>query len=223
VTTVRLPFSAEQFLDVFRKYNEAVGPMPVLLWLLGTAVALAALTASGRARLAIGWGMAFLWAWSGVAYHLLFFRAINPIAAAFAALFVLQAALLLRSGLSALPAFRVRRGVQGYLGGAIILYALVVYPVLGYVLGHRYPAAPTFGVPCPVDLLTLGILAWNADALPWRLLVIPVLWAIVGSTAAVQLGIIEDFGLPVAAAAVLALVVSRRRRAFGTEAVAAAA
>jgi hypothetical protein len=48
------------------------------------------------------------------------------------------------------------------------------------------------------------------------------LWAIV-STAAVQLGIIEGFGLPVAAVAVLALVVSRQRKASRTEAVAAAA
>ena len=220
---MRLPFSTEQFLDVFRRYNEAVCPMPVVLWLIGAGVAIAALAAKGRARLAIGWGLAILWAWSGVVYHLLFFRAINPVAAVFALLFLLQAVLTLRAGLGALPAFRVRRDAAGIIGGVIVVYALVLYPLLGYAFGHRYPAAPTFGVPCPVTILTLGILAWIADSVPWTVLVIPLLWAIVASTAATQLGIIEDFGLTLAAVAVLALVLSRRRGMTRPQAVAAAA
>jgi hypothetical protein len=31
-------------------------------------------------------------------------------------------------------------------GGLFILYATVVYPVLGHILGHGYPRSPSFGI-----------------------------------------------------------------------------
>ncbi len=32
------------------------------------------------------------------------------------------------------------------MGGLLLLYALVVYPELGFAFGQRYSAVPTFGV-----------------------------------------------------------------------------
>lgn len=37
----------------------------------------------------------------------------------------------------------------GMTGSLLMLYAMMIYPALGYFLGHVYPKAPTFGVPCP--------------------------------------------------------------------------
>ncbi|HET7563810.1 MAG TPA: DUF6064 family protein [Gemmatimonadaceae bacterium] len=79
------------------------------------------------------------------------------------------------------------------------LWMGIVYPLLGAVQGHRYPAAPTFGLPCPTTLFTLGLLMWAAPRTPRLVLVIPILWAVVGTSAAVQLGVWEDAGLAVAA------------------------
>jgi hypothetical protein len=91
-----------------------------------------------------------------------------------------------------------RPGIAGIAGAAMIAYALVVYPLLGYRLGHRYPAAPTFGVPCPTTILTLGLLAWAAPPRPWAVLAIPLAWSAVAVVAAVRLGVWEDLGLVVA-------------------------
>src|SRR5689334_3555624 len=106
---MRLPFTTEQFLDVMRRYNEAVWPAQWALLLLGVcavAVAVRAGTTGGRAVAAI---LATLWLWMGIAYHLAFFRAINPAATAFGALFVAQGALFLWLGVRRdRLAFRVR-------------------------------------------------------------------------------------------------------------------
>jgi len=71
------PFTAEQFFDVFRRYNEAVWPAQVAL----VAVALLALMAAFRANVRRSWRwgqmaivlLAVLWLWSGIAYHKAFF------------------------------------------------------------------------------------------------------------------------------------------------------
>ena len=86
-------------------------------------------------------------------------------------------------------------------GLLLITYALVVYPLIGRAIGHRYPAAPTCGVPCPTTIFTLGLFLLAAPALPRMLLIIPVAWAVVGLSAVLQLGMWEAWGLPVAAIA----------------------
>ena len=87
------------------------------------------------------------------------------------------------------------------IGAALLTYAVVGYPLLGYALGHRYPAAPTFGVPCPTTIFTLGLGVWAGASLPRRLLIAPLAWSIVGTSAAITLGMIEDLGLLAAAIA----------------------
>jgi hypothetical protein len=64
-------------------------------------------------------------------------------------------------------------------------------------------------VPCPVAILTLGLLLWAAPTAPRWLLVVPAAWAAVATTAAARFGMVEDYGLIAAAAVALAL--SRRR------------
>jgi hypothetical protein len=71
---------------------------------------------------------------------------------------------------------------------------------------------PVFGVaPCPTTIFTFGILLWTTDRVPKYLLVIPLLWALVGTFAALSLGIPEDYALPVAALISLALLIWRDR------------
>ena len=197
---MRVPFTVEQFLDVFRRYNEAVWPAQWILTALGVTAVVLALGRAPHAGRMIGGVLALLWLWMGAVYHLVFFRPINPAATAFGALFLVQAALLAWLGAwrGALT-FRVRRDAAGVMGALVIVYALVLYPAIGHALGHRYPAAPTFGVPCPTTMLTFGLLLWAVPPVPRGLLVVPALWALIGTTAAAGLGMREDFGLSIAA------------------------
>jgi Family of unknown function (DUF6064) len=207
-----LPFSQEQFLAVFERYNLAVWPVQVILHGLALVVAGLAVKPFGSSSGLVASVLAFFWLWMGVVYHGLFFAAINPAAYLFGALCVTQGVLFLHAGV-------VRRTLSFHftwtpstaVGGLLLVYALVVYPLLGHLLGHRYPAAPSFGVPCPTTIFTFGLLLWTDRRLPTCLLVIPFLWSLVGSTAAVLLTITQDFGLLVAGVVGTALILYRNR------------
>lgn len=95
---MQLPFTKEQFFDVFAAYNARLWPALIVLWIVSLVICV--LLASGR-RPPNRWITALLglhWAWSAFAYHAAFFTSINPAAWAFAALFFVQAALLFSSG-----------------------------------------------------------------------------------------------------------------------------
>jgi hypothetical protein len=200
-----LPFTAEQFLDVFARYNTGVWPAPVVL----TGLALLALgLVFGRASSAGRWIaaiLALLWAWMALAYHLAYFADINPAARVFAAVFLLGAAWFAWLGVVRQRLrFAPTRAPRGSIGAALLVYALVAYPALGHFLGHRYPALPTFGLPCPTTIFTVGLLMFARAPVPRSVFVVPVLWSLVGATAAFSLGVWQDLGLVAAAAAGLA-------------------
>jgi len=145
--------------------------------------------------------LALFWAWMGIAYHWAFFARINPAAYLFGALFVVQGILLAAAAARGSVAFRFRPQARGRLGLGLIAYAMAVYPLIGPALGHGWPRAPVFGVaPCPTTIFTLGLLLW-AERAPRGLVAIPVLWSLVGASAAALLGVWEDLGLIVAAGA----------------------
>lgn len=173
---MQLPFTIEQFYGVFREYNSAVWPAQVSLVALAVvAVALVAVPRrwSGAAISAI---LAFLWAWLGLAYHLAFFTAINPGAYAFAAVSLAGTIVFLWQGvLRRKLEFRVVPGARTVVGLILVVFALVVYPVWSYYAGHRYPALPTFGLPCPTTIFTVGVLAFLVAPYPRSPFVVPVL------------------------------------------------
>jgi hypothetical protein len=211
-----LPFTVQQFFEVFTRYNRAVWPAPVVLLVLA-AVSLALVLwrpdASSRAVSAI---LAGLWAWMGIAYHALFFTAINPAARAFAVFFLVQAVLFAVPGaVRGRLVFGRPSPARGALGSLLVAYSLAVYPALGWLAGHRYPAVPTFGAPCPTTIFTLGMLLYARPGPPWWLAAIPLAWAAVGSSAAFALGVSEDFGLLAAGVVVLAALLWPGRRSDG--------
>jgi hypothetical protein len=210
---VGLPFTVEQFFGVFRAYNVAVWPAQPVLLALGVLLVVLALRRPDAASRLIAAVLAFLWAWMGIAYHLLFFAAINPVARVFGAFFLLQAALLLAFGVARRRlAFARVSPARTAAGSALAAYALVGYPALGWLAGHRYPGIPTFGVPCPTTILTLALLLFVRPPFPWSIAVIPLLWSAVGSTAAFALGVPQDLGLLAAGVVVLGAWLPPRRR-----------
>lgn len=215
---MRIPFSLSDFLGVFARYNMAVWPMQVVLYAAAAVVIACALKpGAGRARIA-GLVLAGMWAWSGMVYHVLFFARVNPTAYGFGALFAAQAALLARAALRGTLRPALHADAAGVVGGVVAAYALVVYPLLVSASGHPYPAAPTFGAPCPLTLFTLGVFAWADARLPRSLLAVPVFWAAIGTGAATGLGMTADLALVPAAIVGAALVLARHDRAAVTPA-----
>ena len=206
---MELPFTLEQFLDVFRRYNESVWPGQWLLLAAGVAAVALAMRGNRRSSGIAGALLAALWLWMGIVYHLLFFRSINPAAVLFGTAFIAQGLLFAwlgawRGRILLAP----RADAAGMAGGTLVVYALAIYPLLGATLGHAYPASPTFGLPCPTTILTLGLLLWARPGLPGVAYIVPVLWSAVGTSAAVRLGMREDLGL--LAAGVATMIVGAR-------------
>ena len=207
-----MPFTRAEFFDVFTRYNEAVWPVQLVLLMLGFAALLFAAAGTPRASIASGVALAALWAWMGLVYHLAFFRAINPAASLFGAAFVIQGVLIFGYTVGGRRTeFRAHRDAGSVAGIGIIAYAMIAYPLIGYLSGHRYPAMPTFGVPCPTTIFTLGMLVLVKPPLPPILLVVPVLWAAIATSAALSLGVHEDLGLPVSALIVIGFTIARAR------------
>lgn len=193
------PFTRTEFLGVFADYNAAIWPIQLLL--IATALLAVGIAILGGRRLAL-WPvllLAVLWDWMGVVYHWGYFARINPVAYAFGAAFVVQSAMLLWFGMVRRRlAFSPRFDVPGVTGGILIAYALIGYPLVGATFGHAYPHAPTFGVPCPTVIFTFGLVLWLEGRVPLSLLAIPTAWAVIGTSAAASLGMVEDFGLTAA-------------------------
>ena len=209
-----MPFTVEQFFEVFRQYNQALWPAQLLLY----APAAAALVAAwkphpGSGRVAAA-SLAVLWLWTGAVYHLGFFRAINPAATLFAAISLAGAGMFLWHGVvRGRLRFAWQPGARGWAAAATITYALLVYPAIGVLAGHGYWDSPTFGAPCPTTIFTLGVLMLAERPLPRSVLVAPLLWALIGSYAALALGVPQDYGL--LAAALLAAAATTGRASAG--------
>lgn len=208
-----MPFTTEQFMQVLRNYNLAVWPAQVILNVLGLIVVYLSVMKTKYSDHLIRYSIALLWLWMGIVYHIGYFSTINPAAYLFGVAFILQGVFFVISGfLHDRLSFRYRWDGYGLTGGIMVLYALVFYPALGLIFGHTFPNSPTFGLPCPTTIFTFGILLWTEGKVPLFVIVIPFLWSLLGSTAAVKFGVIEDVGLLIAGITGTVMLMRRRRK-----------
>lgn len=192
-----MPFTQEEFFHVFAVYNAAIWPLPLLTYMLGVVAVILTFWPSKAGTLLISAILALMWLVNGAAYHWSFFAEINPVARGFGIIFVVQALLLIGAPFIR-TSFRIqsRRDVRTLTGLGLAVFAALVYPALGWMAGHIYPAAPVFGVaPCPTTIFTIGLLLLGTWKTARWLLLIPVLWALIGGSAAVLLNVPQDFGL----------------------------
>ncbi len=95
---MKLPFTSEEFLNVFADYNQTVFPMQVVLFLLALAAIYMLFKKAIWADMAITSILAFFWIWMGLVYHILFFSSINKAAYLFGTLFIVEGGLFLWNG-----------------------------------------------------------------------------------------------------------------------------
>lgn len=207
-----LPFTPEQFLDVFGLYNNSVWPAQIFLLLISiTSIFFSAYKIKASSKI-ISASLTILWIWIGIVYHFIFFAPINKAAYAFAILFVMQGLLFFYFGvIKNSLTFGYKNKLQIVIAIFLLLYALIFYPLLGIALGHSYPRFPTFGLPCPTTIFTFGLLILIEENIKKWLIVIPFIWALIGFTAALKLGILQDIGLLVSAVLTITVLLSEGR------------
>ena len=213
---MRIPFTVEQFFDIFGTYNTAIWPAQVLAYVLGIAALALAFRESRLSTRIVSGILALFWTWMGIFYHIIHFSVINPAAWIFGIAFVLQGLLFLLVGtIFRRLAFRFTLKPLPIIGACFILYATVIYPLLGIGFGHSYPQVSNVwrrSVPNN-DLHLWEYCCGRSKPVPAYLLVIPLLWSIVGMSAAVNLRVPQDYGLVVAGVLGTVLILIQNRQA----------
>lgn len=209
---MKLPFTTEQFLQVFSNYNLTIWPLQILFILLAVICVILIFRNSAYSNAIVPVILAFFWLWMGVIYHIIYFSKINSAAYLFGGIFVLEAVLIIYFSIVRKKIELVyNKDIFSYTGVILIIFALAIYPLTGFFIGHIYPASPTFGLPCPTTIFTFGILLFNKGKLPVGLIIIPVIWSLIGFTAALKLGVYEDTGLLIAGIVIVILAYYKRK------------
>lgn len=200
-----MPFSQQEFYEIFANYNTAIWPVQVFAYIFG------ALIVFGLLQQRLGWQrtawllLGALWLWTGGSYFYMHLGKAAPLLRIFGFLFLVQGGALMGYAVNeayrAAPAGRGRRA----LGLLLALTALAVYPAIGAAAGHVFPAAPSFGLtPCPLVIFTFGMFLLSPTRIAGWFYIIPAIWAVVGGSAALLLGVPQDILLPLSAVAALA-------------------
>ena len=205
---MQLPFTVEQFFGVFRMYNSAVWPAQVLLLLLAALALIFIALRRPWSGVAVSAILAVLWIWLGAAYHLAFFARINPVAYGFGALSIVGGLMFAWHGvIRRRLEFSFAKNLRAGIGIALLAFALLAYPIWATLAGHGYPELPTFGLPCPTTIFTIGVLALASGTSLRAVFTVPILWSLVGSQAAFLLDVKPDLGLLVAGVAAVGLFI----------------
>jgi hypothetical protein len=216
-----LLFSARTYYRLFELYNAAVWPAQVLSVGIGLVLWLALLQGRAWAPRAACALLALSWFWVAWAFHWQRYASINWAATWFAAAFAVEGLLLV--GWAFLGAWRTP-APQGRhrIGLALWLFALVVQPAVGMLLGRPWQQAEVFGLaPDPTVLGSLGLLLLLMPArataraatprsprMAWLLWPIPLLWCAVTGTTLATMYAVDALLMPLAA--LLALMAAWR-------------
>jgi len=193
-----MPFTVDQFFQVFESYNTFWFPGQILILLPALVAFFLIFSKTGNHRF-ITLFLGLLWLWNGISYHWLFFASINPAAWVFGGIFVLQGILFLQDALGrGKLSYQSGKPFSTWSGYLFILIGWLIYPAIGYLIQGDFSHVISLGLPCPTTILTFGFLMLVPGKIRWYFLVIPTIWAVIGFTAALNFGVYQDVLLPVA-------------------------
>jgi hypothetical protein len=156
--------------------------------------------------------LGFLWIWVGIVYHISFFTDINNAAYGFGILFFIQGILFIVEGFRKKIEFSLGGKTAKYAGYFFILFGLIIYPVIGFLIENSLLKTISLGLPCPTTILTFGFLMLTKNKFSKYLLIIPTLWAIIGTGAAIQFEVYQDYIMLVAAIIADIYLIRRKKK-----------
>lgn len=195
-----MPFTQQQFFEVFRNYNTSIYPSQIILLLFGI---YAIFNFHKRDKFVLKYSGAILtliWLWIGMIYHILYFSKINKAAYLFGAIFIVQAIFFFVE-------FRIKKRIliepvnmyNNITGYFFMIFGAIIYPTIGLINGKGIEYTISFGLPCPSVIYTFGLLILLGKSSPKYLYIIPTIWAIIGLFAAINFGVYQDILLPISA------------------------
>jgi Family of unknown function (DUF6064) len=202
-----LLFAPDTYYRLFELYNLAIWPAQIVPLALGVAIPALLRRGGVREGRAVAAILAACWLWVAWAYFVERYATINWAATYFAAGFAIEALLLFWTGaVRGRLLFRPGPDAIGRFGVGIFLFALVVQPLIGPLVGREWTQVEVFGVaPDPTAVATLGLLLAATGRTFWELLIIPLIWCAIGGATLWAMASPDAPVLPAAAALVLLL------------------
>ncbi len=172
-----LLFSPRTYYRLIELYNAAVWPGQALAAAAGLAIAAMLWKPRPWQGRVVAGLLAACWLWIAWAYFLTRYATINWAAPYVAAAFAAEALLLALVGTVGRFSSRPDARWTGRIGAGVYVFALVVQPLLGPLVGRAWSQVEVFGMaPDPTVVATLGVLLRAAALARWVLLPIPVAW-----------------------------------------------
>jgi hypothetical protein len=194
-------------LDYFESYNKRIYPLQVVMAVLAIGlVGLQFLLPGVTATILINTFLSITFGWIGVAFLFLMgdMGKRIPFASYATTLTYLPLVVIFIADIfSRQAAYKIPTpGWRLYVSLFMMFWGIILYPLSGYMIGHRYPRVPLFGaMPCPTNIFTIGVLtAFASNSLEITALFILSSMAVVRAVKATILGyegerIREDFAL----------------------------
>ncbi|MGA3014012.1 MAG: DUF6064 family protein [Bacteroidales bacterium] len=197
---MKTPITTDQFFSVFEKYNHAIFPVQIILFLLSI-LALIAIGSKIRQKDKFVAGiLGVIWIWTGIVYYWAFFSHINILALGYGVVFILQGLFLVWEGVILYNLkFVFMNSIQAYFGTFFILYGLIIYPVVDYLIEPDISLISSVGLPSPTIILTFGFLLLCDKKFSKYLLIVPSLWAVIGISTIIKPGVYQDSMMLIAA------------------------
>ena len=207
-----LLFSPRTYYRLFELYNADIWPAQIVTLALGVAaLGLLRYPRAGQGRI-VAAILAGCWLWVAWAFHWRHYATINWAAIYFAGAFVLEALFfivigIVRNDLS----FESPSAAPYRVGCAVILFALIVQPLVGPLLGRGWTQVEVFGAaPDPTAAATLGFMLAARGRTCWVLWMIPVSWCALSGAVLWTMESPDAFVMP--AAALLAVTMGWRAK-----------
>ena len=198
--------SVEQFFELIKSYNNTFWPLIFITYFLGLMIIYLSRNKSENSDKIISGILAFLWIWSGLVFWIgtfgsytftMFDISIPGMWIMLGIGFIVQGCIFIFFGImKSSLSFKIEKNNYFYLGIILIIYAMVLYPIIGFLTGRPYPVYPTFGIaPCPITIFTFGILFWTNKKVNVIIIIFPLIYSLCGIIPLVMYGVIADLGL----------------------------
>ncbi len=204
---------AERFFQFMAEYNTAIWPAQVIFYILAVFFIFTSfykIRSSNTINILI---LSVLWVWNGSVTLLIFFSNFHYQYYLWGAFWIAQGLLIYYIGVVKRQInLKIKKDVYSIAGLTFIVYALVIYPMIGSWLGHPFPRGPLFGsAPCPTVIFTFSAFLFSENRVKSYLLYFPMLWALMSLYPIIGMGVYADIGEIVAAIVAFALILKKNK------------
>jgi hypothetical protein len=202
------------FQKTMAECNNAVWPAQIIFYVLSIFFIFTSINTkniSNKMNILI---LSSLWVWNGAVTLLMHFTRFHAQYYVWGVVWILQGLAIFYYGIYKKQInFRIKKDLYSITGLIFILYALIVYPLIGAWLGHPFPKGPIFGTaPCPTVIFTFSVFLFSENRVKPYLMYFPLLWALMSLYPIIGMGVYADIGEIVSAIVAFILIIIKNKK-----------